>query len=217
VLRDRYGHELPDDDAGREDLYELLLLHSLHPTHPVERMEREIELLAPWLSEQEGQEMMSNVIKLDKGRRWALTRTQGERLRLRNEERERAKAFSMPPVDRTPEELAELARERRTWRRKAKRRHKGVTPRALYERNALAKTEPWKAMGISKRTWYRRGLHRGTSVVLPKVFSERTRPVPPGAWPRGEAQELPERGGGWVVDNIVPFPQFFVRDRRRRA
>ena len=43
VLRLRYGHTLPDDDAGREDLFELLLLHSMHPTHPVERMGREIE------------------------------------------------------------------------------------------------------------------------------------------------------------------------------
>lgn len=54
VLRNRYGHQLPDDDAGREELFELLLINSLHPTHPVERMQQEIEVWAPWLSEQEG-------------------------------------------------------------------------------------------------------------------------------------------------------------------
>jgi hypothetical protein len=47
------GCRLPDDDAGREDLGELLLLHSLHPTHPREHMQNEIELSASWMSEEE--------------------------------------------------------------------------------------------------------------------------------------------------------------------
>ena len=65
VLRMRgHGYVLPDDDAGREYLYELLLLHSLHPTHPVEQMRNEIEVSAPWMSEQEGEQMTKKYLRM---------------------------------------------------------------------------------------------------------------------------------------------------------
>jgi len=46
LLRDRWGHELPDDDAGYSDLKDLLYPISLGPDAE-KRMRKEIELVAP--------------------------------------------------------------------------------------------------------------------------------------------------------------------------
>jgi hypothetical protein len=48
LFRHRYGTELPDDDAGREDLNELLLPISLGPK-PTKMMANEIDVFAPWV------------------------------------------------------------------------------------------------------------------------------------------------------------------------
>ena len=48
LLRDRWGHELPDDDAGYSDLKDLLYPISLGPDAE-KRMRNEIELVAPWM------------------------------------------------------------------------------------------------------------------------------------------------------------------------
>jgi hypothetical protein len=74
LLRDRcHGSVLPDDDAGREYLKELLLPISLGPNEavkgshvveiwrPTDRMLREIELRAPWMQEDEAQELLDEI------------------------------------------------------------------------------------------------------------------------------------------------------------
>jgi len=48
LLRDRWGHVLPDDDAGYSDLEDLLYPISLG-TDAEKRMRNEIGLVAPWL------------------------------------------------------------------------------------------------------------------------------------------------------------------------
>ena len=55
-LRCRSGHTLPDDDAGREDLRELLYPISVGP-NPTIKMPKAIELWAPWMSPAEAGEL----------------------------------------------------------------------------------------------------------------------------------------------------------------
>jgi hypothetical protein len=51
----------------------------------------------------------------------------------------------------------ERRKERDRLRITKKRRENGVTPRATWlANNNLSRTEPWKAMGISRSTWERR-------------------------------------------------------------
>jgi hypothetical protein len=50
LLRHRYGPTLPDDDAGRDDLFELLLPVSLRPQSPSLVMRNVIETWAPWMT-----------------------------------------------------------------------------------------------------------------------------------------------------------------------
>jgi hypothetical protein len=83
----------------------------------------------------------------------AIRLTYAERTRLR------ISAIGSMDVDRAMRTL--LAKERRKERDRLritkKRREKGVTPRAIWlASNNLSKTEPWKAMGICRRTWERR-------------------------------------------------------------
>jgi hypothetical protein len=52
LLRSRCGYELPDDDAGREYLYELLLPISLGP-EPDLKMENVMGVWAPWMDAKE--------------------------------------------------------------------------------------------------------------------------------------------------------------------
>jgi len=59
------------------------------------------------------------------------------------------------------EERERARRLRQRQRELARRRAQGTKSRAEYEANSLSRNKPWLALGISRRTWYRR---RGTSL-----------------------------------------------------
>jgi len=189
VLLLRYGGPLPDDDAGREEGHELLLLQSLHPTHPVERMRGEIKVWLPWMQGEEGERVIDNILVLPLPRRWSTRKELGERMRLTDRERTAAKAWSILPVDITEEELKERAKERARWRRKERQRDQGVKPRIIWQQqNPEAKTEPWKALGVSRATFYRRkaaGLLASETghVAVILLLSTPTAPVSPPVSP----------------------------------
>jgi hypothetical protein len=60
LLRHRYGAVLPDDDAGREDLHELLLPISLGK-EAGRKMENAIEVWAPWMRADEAQQLIDQI------------------------------------------------------------------------------------------------------------------------------------------------------------
>jgi len=75
-----------------------------------------------------------------------------------------------PTRGRDPEAIKEK-RERENARRKAERAAKRKIP--------LQASQPWKALGISRATFYRRGLHReAVRQNLPTPITEFHRPVP---------------------------------------
>ncbi|WP_354011523.1 replication protein [Endozoicomonas lisbonensis] len=49
------------------------------------------------------------------------------------------------------------SRTRDRLRKEKKRRAAGVVDRATWEASALSQTKPWEALGMSRRTWYRKG------------------------------------------------------------
>jgi hypothetical protein len=60
-------------------------------------------------------------------------------------------------VDMTPEERKQERELRDRARKRSARRADGITPRNQYlAANAKSRLKPWKAAGISRRTWYRR-------------------------------------------------------------
>jgi hypothetical protein len=85
----------------------------------------------------------------------------GSAIRLTYAERTRYRATAIGSIDADRATRTLLAKERRKERNRLritkKRRENGVMPRAAWLAiNSLSKTEPWKAMGISRSTWERR-------------------------------------------------------------
>jgi hypothetical protein len=70
--------------------------------------------------------------------------------------RQRLKLTTIGAIDVDRKQRNRRRRERNRMAKEARRRARGATPRVEYEANSLTRTEPWKAQGISRRTWERR-------------------------------------------------------------
>jgi len=62
-----------------------------------------------------------------------------------------------------------IKREQNRMTQEMRRRAKGVQSREEYENNSLSRRKPWKAEGISRRTWERRR-KRGQAVASPSAI-----------------------------------------------
>jgi hypothetical protein len=155
-FRHRYGHTLPDDDAGRGDLWLVVTTVSLASNNPKEKMRHVIDLWAPWMSEEERDRYIEHVWGLDKYPRTLTNREIGERLGLTNAEREQLKLWRFLPIDKSDAELAQLAKDRERARRASRRRQRGVRTREQYRAELAARPKPWEAEGVTRRTWERR-------------------------------------------------------------
>lgn len=158
LLRSRCGPELPDGDAGREYLYELLLPISLGP-EPVDRMLKAVEVWAPW-STDEGRQLIDQINRMPVSERKVDARRLGERLRVTNRERELLRLRTINPSDLTDKQLKELRRAKDRARKQQARRLAGSKPHAA----SLARLKPWATKDISRRTWFRKqAKRRGTN------------------------------------------------------
>ena len=167
LFRHRYGHELPDDDAGIEDLWLLLQNVSLAVSGAEKKIRNAIETWAPWLSESDAQARIELLNVLTIYERTPTAAELGERLRVTSAERELLKLWQFKPIDMTDEQLAAHRKRKNNERRKAKRRN-----RAQYLASCLTAKKPWEAEGISRRTWERRrdathGRSSGEAGILP--------------------------------------------------
>jgi hypothetical protein len=197
-FRHRWGHVLPDDDAGREDLWLLVTNVSLAAAEPEKKMHHVIEMWAPWMSEEERSAYVKHVWGLNIYERTPTAKELGQRLGLTNTEREALKLWQFLPIDKTEEELAEQAKVRERERRARKRRGKGIRIREAYLSELASKAKPWIVQGISRSAYYRKrtrdelnpGLRRGESEII--VFKQRTQVVSPNV---GELRKEGHQGG----------------------
>ena len=103
VVRNRYGHTLPDDDSGRDDLYLMLRLAAVAENAADKKMRTVIELYAPWAGDAE--------------RRW-IDELQSEDRAPHLAKRQRARTAAAPHQCRT-RSLEGLADRARPSRRRA--------------------------------------------------------------------------------------------------
>ena len=61
LFQHRYGAGFPDDDAGREDLEELLKPISLAPFHHERKMRKQIKRTASWMSDDEAEQLIAEI------------------------------------------------------------------------------------------------------------------------------------------------------------
>jgi len=109
LFRHRYGCQLPDDDAGREDLWLLLQNVSLASAGSEKKVRAAIEIWAPWLSEEEARERIEFLGVLTIYERSPTARELGERLGVTNAEREALKLCSLSPSIRPTKSLLSSA------------------------------------------------------------------------------------------------------------
>jgi hypothetical protein len=156
----RYGHALPDDDAGRDDA--LLMAHHLAKRPEAERLiPAWLSLWCPWMAPDDVAAMTTKVVA--KPLRWRADRL-AARLNLNEAERRRLRITTIGACDLTRKDRLARRKQRARDSQEARRRAAGAKSRAEYEANAVSRTKPWEALGMSRRTWYRAGKPKsGTS------------------------------------------------------
>lgn len=154
LFRARYGDQLPNDDAGRDDL--ALMAHHLValPGNPADRIRQWALLRAPWIPAGELEAVIADAMR--RPRRWSADRL-AWRLRLIEDDRRALHITTIGAVDAGKASRAAARRARQRARKEAARRAAGVKPRAEYEAQSVARSKPWTALGMSRATWYRAG------------------------------------------------------------
>lgn len=147
----RYGIELPDDDAGRDDL-QVVLDHFARTRDAERRMRSVASLWAPWMPADELDVMIATAI--DRPKRFKAD-TLAARLGLRMEERTQLGIFTIGAIDCSADDRAKLRAERARVREERRRRDRGAVRLDEYRRKRKAE-KPWKLAGCSRATWYRR-------------------------------------------------------------
>jgi hypothetical protein len=176
LFRDRYGPTLPNDDAGREDLMELLLPISLGP-HATIQMPNAIEVWAPWMQPGETGAIIDQINLMPIWERKPDARKLGERLGVTNGQRERLRLWTIAPCDMISNEMLWWRKIKKRERMRRLRQTRGQQSRAKYlAKHTTSKERPWIALGISRASWYRL---RETSPCQVKLTKAEHQPVSP--------------------------------------
>jgi hypothetical protein len=157
LIRFRYGaNGVPDDEAGRPDLMELIWLASSAPAGADMKVLHCIELYAPWMDDEEKRDLMELVAMTPTYEKAKTSQELGNKLMLTNAERERLRLYSIRPYDLTPEEFEKQSKARKKASRAELRRQSGVRTWGEYLAERHNKPKPWLAEGISQRQWQRK-------------------------------------------------------------
>jgi hypothetical protein len=150
IFADRYGAVLPNDDAGLDDIF-VMANHLAHLNKPDRRIAAWLQRWAPWYGDDRTAALIRAVMsKPEKWRADALA----QRLNLDYATRMRLKITMVGAVDCGKAKRAALRRKRNNAAKRARRAKAGAASHAT----SAAKTKPWVAFGISRRTYYRRRL-----------------------------------------------------------
>jgi len=125
LLRWRYGATLPDDDAGREGLFDLLLPISIGFDAKA-RMLNVIEVWSPWMECRETADLVNAINRVPIRYRRLSNRHIGQRQHVTNEQRELLKLRTITPCDMTDAQW----QERRKARHCEQERRGGLKPAA---------------------------------------------------------------------------------------
>jgi hypothetical protein len=146
VFADRYGAVLPDDDSGLDDIF-TMAHHLAHLDAPDRRISAWVRRWAPWHGDDKTAALIEAVLR--KPLKWTADRL-AQRLGLDYATRTRLAITTIGAVDCKKAKRVKLRRKRDAARQKARRAKAGAAPHAM----SAARTEPWKALGISRRTYY---------------------------------------------------------------
>jgi hypothetical protein len=180
----RYGPTLPDDDAGRSDLY-IVASHVLRFGAPEVHIPAWVRLWCPWLGEEECAKLIADV---KRERKYWDADALGEELNLTDDVRTALEITTIGAVDCSKAKRVRRAKSNDAHYQRVKRAEAGAKPQAM----STERTAPWKDLGISRRTYYRKGLS-GTG-----TDSSGADRVLVGTTKQCQGAPPPLRGGTWA-------------------
>ena len=190
----RYGPTLPDDDAGRGDLY-VVACHIFHIGSPEVHIPAWARLWCPWLGEHECDTLIADVTRTRQ--RWG-AEALAKLMRLDDATRTLLGISTIGAIDVSKAKRAKRAKRRDAAYQKARRVKAGAKPHAA----SAERTKPWEALGISRRAYYRNRANGtlGTNSSAPdRVYVGTTNPChTAGAWPSGQS----------AASGLAPCPAF---------
>lgn len=125
LFRARYGVVLPDDDAGRDDI-DIAASHLASLAHPKVRIEKWLDLWAPWLSRAESAEIVTRAVMEQK--HWTADQL-AWRLRLTDADRTTLGITTIGAIDCNKAERAKRRKVRQRERMARLRLSQGRKPR----------------------------------------------------------------------------------------
>jgi hypothetical protein len=155
LFQDRYGDgPLPENDLGRDALWITANHIARRPGDVVRHIWIWARQHCPWKPEDELAILIETVVA--KPRYFSVDRI-GKLLQVTQEERLRLRLTQIGAIGVPKRERRRHRRARARHREQVRREAHGARPRA----RSATRTKPWAVLGISERTWRRRGLHRG--------------------------------------------------------
>lgn len=122
LFRARYGITLPDDDAGRDDLF-VALSHLSMLSRSRERMGRYVEIWAPWLTVAEARQVIDHA--LTNPQRWKADQL-AWRMRLTHADRTTLGITTIGAVDMNKAGRIKLRKRKARDRERARRQRKAA-------------------------------------------------------------------------------------------
>ena len=153
IYSEQYPNGLPHNRLGVK--YARYMCRTLAFFETIERRERWLDRYASWMDADKRGAI------LDMAPHWYSQKSLGQHLELYDEDRERLGIRTIEALDVTEEQREAINVGKRLKNQERRRRKNDIKPRGEY----LASVEgpkPWKALKISKATYYRRGLHLET-------------------------------------------------------
>ena len=152
IFQHRFGKFLPNDAEGRRMLEAYAGCLPFAKGSVLERLAGFINARAPWAIP----EAKAMAEAAEMAARWQDADEMANRIGLSLADRELLEVRTIGAVGITKRQRIALQKEKRRKRDTKRRRDNGAKPRAEYEAQSISRAEPWKAEGISRRTWYRR-------------------------------------------------------------
>jgi hypothetical protein len=177
----RYGPTLPDDDAGRGDLY-VAASHIYRMGSPETHIPAWARLWAPWLGKDECDTLIADVMRTRE--HWTADAL-GALMRLDDATRTKLGITTIAPIDYSKAKRAKRTKLGDAAYQTARRAKAGATSHTL----SAARTKPWEVLGISERTYYRKKANGsfGSDSSAPDRKDASDESLPQSAWPSGQS------------------------------
>jgi hypothetical protein len=147
LFADRYGTAMPDDDAARDDL--MVLLHHVAHLGDSRALRAYAARWCPWLSYGEFAAIIAEIEY--RPLRWRAD-SLARRIGLDDATRTRLRITTIGATDCAKAQRTKRAKRKDAAYQKEQRAKAGAKPQA----SSAARLRPWLALGMSRRTYYRK-------------------------------------------------------------